>query len=266
MKNLVWLAAFTASLSISGCAALQDAANTIFGNSSQKITRTPIWVYKPDIMLGIGGKNFSGAAVTVLGPTDIQVWSAVDIDRVQVDTCSRTHICQLKGGALACDVKTSANPGGVFEVESSFFGNPQKYMIYHFVPDKIENNSALCPSMHMTISIYDKNALAAWGFVGFRTNPEKNFPATFTCDATDWHFQGASVCSAKAGTLQEINFDTPVDNYRAEDTCNLKKISDTEFVFQPAVGWCRASFGRELKYHDVILNGFDEVLIRDGSE
>ena len=254
------------ALGLGGCASLQDMANVIFGNSSQKITRTPIWVYRPDLLLGIGGKYYSGDAVTVLGNTDIQVWSAVDVDRVEVSTCSRHHVCQIKGGVLACDTRSDSNPGGTFEISQDWFGNPQKYMIYHFIPDKIESNPALCPSVHMTISIYDKNVLAAWGFTLFRSEPKSNFPAAFTCNGVDWHFSGASVCSTKSGELAEIIFPEDVDNFRAEDSCQIQKISSKEFKMKPKEGWCRASFGRGLSYHDVVINGYSEVLVRDGKE
>ncbi len=248
---------FAVAFILSNCASLQDMGNVIFGNSSQKITRTPIWVYKPDLVIGADGVNFSGMGATALADkTDISVWSQIDIDRVEISTCSRHDVCQIKGGALACD---SAR----FDVSVDWFGNPGKTMLYHFIPDRKERDDSCA---NMLIAIYDKNVLAAWGYLVLRTNPLDNFPAQFTCNATDWQFRGVSVCSAKAGTIQEINFAASVDNFRAEDSCNIKKISDKEFEFQPAVGWCRASFGQGLKYHDVIMNGYDEVLIRDGKE
>ncbi len=226
----------------------------ITGKSSQKITRTPIWVYKPDLLLSVDGTNFYGVGVTALkGSSDFQVWSQVDIDRVEISTCSRHDVCQFKGGALACDQTR-------FTIAADWFRNPGKYMSYHFVPDRKEKDDSCANVM---IAVYDKNALAAWGFLDFR-NPDVGFPAEFTCNATDWKFSGVSVCTAKAGTIQEINFSSPVDNFRAEPSCGIKKISETEFEFQPQVGWCRASFSQGHKFHDVILNGYDEVLVRDG--
>lgn len=244
-------------LGLSGCAALQDMANVLFGNSSQKITRTPIWVYKPDLLIGIDGTTFYGMGVSKLqDKAEIQVWSQVDIDRVEISTCSRHDVCQKKGGDLACDPSR-------FTVDTGWFGNPGKYMTYHFQPDRKEKDDSCA---NLMIAVYDKNALAAWGYLDLRTNPASNFPAAFTCNATDWKFSGVSVCSAKAGTIQEINFDQPIDDYRADPSCGIKKISDKEFEFQPQVGWCRASFMMGIKFHDVIMNGYDEVLIRDGKE
>lgn len=256
MLRTVWPLVF--ALGLSSCASLQDFANIIAGNSSQKITRTPIWVYRPDLEIIVDGATFSGVGVTTLSPDndDIQIQSQVDIDRVEISTCSRHDVCQVKGGDLACDPSR-------FLVERSFFGNAGKFMTYHFKPDSKEKDDSCA---NMMIAIYDKNSLAAWGYLDFRTQPENNFPAHFTCNAADWDFMGVSVCSAKAGTIQLIRFDQPVDNFRAESSCNIKKVSDKEFEFQPAVGWCRASFAQGQKFHDVILNGYDEVLIRDGKE
>lgn len=247
-----------------GCASLQDIVNVLLGNSSQKITRTPIWVYKPDLRITVDGKTFSGMAVTRLDNyTDIRVQSEVDADRIVVSTCSREDICQIKGGELACPILDQDHPNGRFVVPTDWFGNAGKFLLYRFVPSRKEHDDSCA---NMQIAVYDKNVLLSWGYVDFRDHPNSNFPAKMTCNATDWTFAGVSVCSAKAGTIQEINFDKPITDYRAESTCNATKISDTTIEFQPAIGWCRASFEQNKKFHDVIINAYDEALIRDGKE
>ncbi len=252
-----------ASLSSLGCASLQDIGNTLFGTSQQKITRTPVYVYAPDLRFDVDGKTFDGFGVSILkDETQIKIQSLVHVDRIEVSTCSRLDVCQVKGGELACKIWDTAHPDGRFYISQDWFGNPGKSAIYHYVPDRTEHEHDACANM--VIMIYDKNVLAAWGFLYFRRSPEKNFPAQMTCNATDWNWAGSSACAAKAGTIQKISFKEPVDNYKADESCGLKKLSDREFEFKPLVNWCRASFGRELKYHDVILDGWDEVLLRDG--
>jgi hypothetical protein len=248
------LVALLIALPLTGCASFPDLINVLFGRSAQKITRTPIWVYRPDLELGVGGIAFQGMAVSGLeAVNDIQVQSPVHIDRVEVSTCSRHDVCQVKGGYLACDLSR-------FTVDTGWFGSAGKYMTYRFIPDEREKRDSCS---NLTIEIYDKNALAAWGYVFLRTSPEIYFPASFTCNATDWKFSGVSVCSAKAGTLQEIRLPAAPAHIRADDSCGLKKITDTKYEFQPAVGWCRASFELNKKFHDVVLSGYDEVLIRN---
>ena len=84
-----------------------------------------------------------------------------------------------------------------------------------------------------------------------------------TCNAKDLSFSALSVCSAKAGTIQQIMFDYPINGFRADDSCGVSKITEGTYEFKPAVGWCRASFRSGKKFHDVIINGYDEVLIRE---
>ncbi len=247
-------------LSLMGCASLQDMMNVITGNSSQKITRTPLWVYKPDLLMQVGNEVFrSGTGAVNLplsGPIDIKIWSQVDIDRVEISTCSRHDVCQKKGGDLACDASR-------FDIHTDWFGNPGKYMVYHFTPD-IKERSVMCANA--IIAVYDKNALAAWGYMVFKVNTENTFTSKMTCNASDISFDGVSVCAVKSGTIQQIRFDEKIDTVRAEDVCNLKKQSEGVYDLKPQVGWCRASFGSGLKFHDVVIDGYDEVLIRDGKE
>jgi hypothetical protein len=239
---------------LSGCASLQDFGNILFGKSEQKATRTPIWVYRPDLRITVDSVAFEGRAVTAISDrTAIQVDSLVNIDRVEVSSCSRHDVCQVKAGELACDPSR-------FAVDTTWFGNAKRKMVYWFQPNDRERRDACA---NLTIAVFDKNALAAWGHVVFRDSPQDNFPARFSCNAREWAFKGTSVCSTKIGYIQAIKFDEPVDNWRADDGCHMRKLSNQEFEFQPGLGWCNASFFRGLKFHEVIINAYDEVLIRD---
>ena len=236
-----------------GCASFPDMINVLFGKTAQKITRTPIWVYKPDLRITVGGGTFSGFAVSVLfEEVDIDVWSPIDIDRVEISSCSRHDVCQYKGGELSCDKSR-------FDVSHDWFQNPGRHMVYHYRPDSMEKEDSCS---NLMISVYNKNTLASWGFVFLRDNPDANFAAQFTCNAVDWNYRGVSACSAKAGTYQEIVFAEPIDDWKADSTCGMVKKSALKFQFQPEVGWCRASFMKDKKFHDVLLNAYDEVLIR----
>lgn len=255
MLKLIWPAVFAVGLS--SCASLTDISDVIAGRSSQKITRTPIYVYKPDLVMQVGDKAFHDGtgvvAMPVSGATEIQIWSMVNVDRVEVETCSRHDVCQRKGGKLACREDR-------FKVPADWFGNPGKYMTYKFSPSMKEKEH---PCSNMMISIFDKNVLAAWSFLVFSGNLD-SFPSRMSCNASDMNFnQGVSVCSAKTGTIQQINFDYPIDNFRASESCSMKKTVDGEFEFKPAIGWCQASFHSGKKKHHVIINGYDEVLIRE---
>jgi hypothetical protein len=254
------MAVFAVTLFTSGCSTLGGIADVIAGRSNQKITRTPIWVYKPDLRMRVGGqngdvfKNGTGTSVLPLsGHRQVEVWSMVDIDRVEISTCSRHDVCQKKSGPLGCNEER-------FTVPTDWWGNPGKYMLYKFEPDQKERSDSCANAL---IAVYDKNTLAAWSYLVFRVNTENTFQSVMTCNASDIAFDGVSVCAAKAGTIQQIRFQEPIDNFKSEPSCNLKKIDEGVFDIQPAVGWCRASFGSGRKYHDLIVNGYDEVLIRE---
>lgn len=251
---LVWALGAMVVLGLSSCASLGDLSNVLFGRASQRITRDPIWVYRPDIRIGVDDEIFEGMAVTELqDEVPIFIESLVDIDRVEISSCSRHDVCQVKAGTMNCDPSR-------FHVERDWFGNAGKKMLYVFRPSAREREG-FCANL--TIAIYDKKVLAAWGYLAFRSKPGENFPARMSCNAVDWRFKGHSVCFAKAGHVQRIYFDPPAEDFEAEKSCNIKKISMAEFEFQPEIGWCRAGFMRDGKYHGVTINGYDEVLVRE---
>lgn len=241
-------------LTLAGCASFPDISNTLFGRSTQKITRDPIWVYKPDIRIGVDGVTFEGMGVTTLSDEKaIYIESLVDIDRVSISSCSREDTCQVKAGTMACDPSR-------FRVDKDWFGNPGKKMLYVYRPSEREKEGNCS---NLTIAIYDKKVLAAWGYLVLRSHPDQNFPARMSCNANDWTFAGHSVCSVKAGTIQKMYFDPPVEDYEVDKECNMKKISNKEFEIQPVIGWCHAGFFRDGKYHGITVNGYEEVLIRE---
>lgn len=258
----VWVVSFVLTTFLTGCSSLSGIIDVINGNPTQKITRTPIWVYKPDIVMRtkINGEEKvykNGVGTTPLpfsGFHTVEIWSMVNADRVEISTCSRHDVCQKKGGDLACD-KTR------FTVPTDWWGNPGKYLSWNFEPDRKERSGTCANAL---IAIYDKKTLAAWGYMVFRANTENTFSSIMTCNATDIQYDGVSVCSAKAGTIQQISFSENIEVFEAEETCNIKKLDDVTFEFQPVVGWCRASFmDKQKRYHDVIINGYDEVLVRE---
>ncbi len=214
MLKFVWPVVI--AMGLSSCASLQDFMNVLTGNASQKVTRTPIWVYKPDVVMQVGDKVFyNGTGVLPLpdtGASDIKIWSMVDVDRIEISSCSRYDICQKKGGPLACDTSR-------FTVPTDWFGNPGKFLTYHYLPSTKEHDG-LCSNL--TISIYNKNALAAWGYMVFTTNKD-SFPSRMSCNAASLSFGSDSVCAAKNGTIQQISFDWPIDNFRADDSCHVRK-------------------------------------------
>ena len=64
-----------------------------------------------------------------------------------------------------------------------------------------------CPGY---IGAYDKNGRHSWGFVDFET-ADATLPATLYCNGEVIESKGVSVCQAKKGLIQVVEFDHPVE-------------------------------------------------------
>ncbi len=249
MLRKLWPVVFAAGLS--GCASLKDFNNVLFGYSAQKATRTPIWVYKPDLRFNVGGRDFTGMAVTALSTAELRITSEIDIDRVEISAFDRHDVCQNKQN-LPCDNRR-------FALETGWFGSSGKKMTYHFIPSDLERKYK---TVSLMISIYSKNSLAAWGYLILRDPSTDNLPAHMTCNGGDWQWAGRSVCSTKNGTLIGLDFKEPVAAYKADDSCHATQTGPLSYEFKPDIGWCFAEFGKGENFHRMTINGYDEVLLR----
>lgn len=259
MKSVTqWLALVAAFLFLSGCSAIPGFFNTIFGSAVEKSTRSPIYVYRADLRFQVDGVVFDGVGATLVeGPKDIEVWSEINLDRVEVETCSRQDVCQIKAGALACDKRDSDNPQGKFEIDTGWFGDAGKHMIYHYVPSPKEVSES-CP---LHIKVYDKKVLASWAFLAFRNG--EDLPATFSCNGVGWKFSGHSVCQTKQGLIEQIQFAMSPDDYDVDKECTMTKMPDGRtFEIRPALGLCTGKFYYQGHWHGMDVIGYDEVIVR----
>ncbi len=236
-------------LTLCGCAAMPNILDTLFGNTRQRATREPLYVYKADLYITVDGTSFDGLGVTVSkSKTDIDIQSVIHLDRVEVETCSRQEVCENE---KQCSSNFQA-------IDDGWFGATGKHMVYHYTPTAFEAMGN-CP---IYFRVYDKSALAAWGFLAFRSLDE-NVPAKFVCNGTNWKFAGHSVCQIKAGLPQQLSFDSPIDDFDADSNCGLTKIDSKHFEFRPVLGLCTAKFlSGPGHWHGLDLIAYDEVLVR----
>lgn len=231
---------------LTGCAALPGFFDNLFGDKRSKATRVPLTVYRADLQIAVDGGLFDGIGVTLSkGSTTIDITSQIHIDRVEVETCSRQDVCQ---NGKPCSA--------VFNVDSGWWGSSGKHMTYEYTPSAVERTES-CP---IYFRVYDKAALAAWGYLAFRNGEE--LPATFTCNGIDWRFSGHSVCQTKSGLIQRISFAQDVEDYDADQGCNMKKIDKRTFELRPALGLCTGKFLANDKWHGMDVIAYDETLIR----
>lgn len=239
MKHLAWL---ILSLGLAGCAALPGLFDTIFGQSREKAVRTPLWVYRADLRLW----SYDGVGVVAAADKyDIHVESQIRLDRIEVETCARQDVCQ-----------NDKHCPPSFEVESGWWGNPGKRMVYHFIPSAIEAEGS-CP---IFIKVFDKAALAAWGFLAVRK--DETLSGLFVCNGQSVLYPGHSVCQTKAGLIQRLSFEIPIEDFEVDRQCGLKKIDEKNFELRPELGLCTGKFYADKRWHGIDIIAYDEVLIR----
>lgn len=223
--------------------AVSLAAFLFCGCSSvaQKATRLPLWTYKADIEISVDGKTFDGMAVTKLdGAKSISIRSKARLDLLAISSCHREFTEER------VDYKE-----GWFGIG----GASAKSYVYEFAPTNIEKE-AYCP---LYIQAFDKNGVAAWGYVAFRTI--ENLPARTECNGVGWRFSGISVCQTRAGFEQAISFDRAV-KIASNELCKIEAKSDREFRVRSGKGFCLATFTDGVERHRLVLLGYDEILIR----
>lgn len=237
------------ALSLSACAAFPKMFDTLFGTTREPATETPLYTYRADLLITVDGKTFDGVGVTLAqDETYLQISSLINLDRVEIETCSRQDVCQ--------NGKNCAS--SFYSVETGWFGSPGKRMIYHYVPNAIEKQGK-CP---IYVKVFDKQALAAWGFVAFRNGVEENLSAHFACNGIGWTFAGHSMCQTKAGLIQEISFEQDIDDFDVDESCNVTKVDNRNFRLRPDRGLCTGMFHSKGKYHALELIAYKTVLVR----
>lgn len=234
-------------MALSGCAALPKFFDTIFGQQREQAKRTPLYVYRGDLQINVDGAKFDGVGVTTAKSVTIfNIKSEIDIDRVEVETCARQDVCQNAKNCLK-----------IFDVEKGWFGDPSKEMRYTFVPSDIER-AGRCP---VYFRVFDKSALAAWGFIAMREEEEK-LPGTFYCNGKKQQYAGHSVCQSMTELIQKLAFDVPIEEFDVDDNCGMKKINDKTFEFRPKLGLCTGKFYAGGLWHGLDMIAYDQVLVR----
>lgn len=218
------------------CMAVVGAVIYLTACTSAQITvKTPLYQYKPDMLITVDGATFDGMAVTALGKKDIQIISKARLDLLMISSCHRNFTIE--------------------KVDHDWFGGSGKTYTYHYEPTEIESEG-FCP---LYIQAFDIKGITAWGYLAFRTT--EKLPAKTQCNGTDWSFAGVSVCATRAGFEQGISFSKPV-RYVAGDKCEVKKKDDKSFRLRAHEGFCYITFTDGTDYHRVVLLGYTEALIR----
>ena len=237
-------------LFLAGCAGLTTVGNdvqTILQDTRQPATRVPLYVYRADLQVTTDSVTFDGVGVTSArsAEMDIDVVSQINLDRVEVETCARQDVCE---NGKPCN--------GNFAIDDGWFGTSGKHLVYHYTPSTDEAAGS-CP---IYFRVYAKTDLASWGFLAFRSADE-NLPAHMVCNGVVWQFSGHSMCQTKAGLIQRITFDQPIDDFDVDKGCGITQIDPKTFQLRPALGLCTGKFLSQGKWHGLDLIAYDQVLV-----
>lgn len=229
-----------------GCSTLTTEVETVMQDARQPATETPLYVYRADLQITTDTVTFDGVGVTTARSTsmDIDIVSQINLDRVEVETCAREDVCE---NGKPCN--------GNFSIDQGWFGTSGKHMVYHYLPSTLESKGT-CP---IYFRVYAKTDLAAWGFLAFRSAQE-NLAGKMVCNGVSWSFAGHSMCQTKAGLIQTLSFDQPIDDYDVDKNCGLTKVDAKTFQLRPLLGLCTGEFYSQGKWHGLDLIAYKMVL------
>jgi hypothetical protein len=196
----------------------------------------PTVFYRRDAKLSINGKPSTGVAVLPeQGPYDITVETGGTIDLVKLETCHRFVATEPKG----------------------------KSFLFHYEPLAGLEDIEGCP---VKIEALEKErGRHGWAFMDRKT-PGATLPAKTSCNGEVKDVLGVSICQAKAGLNQRIEFPVPVAAV-AEKGCELVPSSggkifdyvavegECVFAFVEKGGAGRAHRHWALGFKDIVLGG-----------
>ena len=235
--------ALIASFFLNGCAAVPYVKQVIQGSANEQISNGPLYQFRAELRFEITGKTFDGVTAALLkGPLDIKVDAKFPLNRLQITSCGRHEVFR--------------------NINKSWWGNISKDMSYHYVPSKYELEGP-CP---LYVEAFNKEALVAWGMIVFRN--VENLPGHLICNGSETVFAGHSICQTKYSLEQAIYFDVPIEKFRADPSCNMKRESENTFKFFPAMSVndetvCNAEFRAQGKWHTLTAFGYQRVLVQN---
>jgi hypothetical protein len=235
LNRFLLLILFSAALT--GCASLPDWKETFLGQANQKTEKPPLYKYRADMQITVGGKKFDGVAVADLNyaRNKIELESRVKMDRLEIMSCRRHQVFENVGGG--------------------WFSSSGTKMSYEYVPNNGESEAG-CP---VYFQAFAKNLLTSWGMIFFRTS--ETLLADVGCNGEQETFKGVSICQTKAGLKQSFAFAQPV-NFELGETCAAANPSDRLIEIAPKLGFCEATFDDGRNFHRLILLGYESVLVR----
>lgn len=204
------------------------------GAGDQK-TEQPFYHYRAELTFKFGPYFYDGMVpVKVTGPIDIQIYSPITLNRVEVSTCSRHEV-----------IRNTAK---------GWFDKVSNTMTYHYVPTAKE----LEPDCPVFFQAYNDHVQKAWGMVG--NNTDEGLRGHVDCNGQGVDYSGLTMCQTKAGLEQQLTFKVPVE-FEATELCSIKSKDSKTFDIRSGVGICKAVFSDGEHSHSLLLLGYDMVIV-----
>jgi hypothetical protein len=198
--------------------------------------------YRAEMLISIGDRSYRGLAITPLPKPNTQlqvtIQSPITLDRLEISTCSR-HVV----------MREVDKQGGWFGRSSSSYS-----MTYTYdpTPTELEGN---CP---IHFEAFSKDVQKAWGMLFFRD--DQALPSEMDCNGQHWSFSGLSICQTKAGMEERMTFAVPV-TFAATDNCIITTTDKLNYLVRSTGGFCKATFSDGTKFNDLVLLGYNQVVI-----
>lgn len=134
--------------------------------------------------------------------------------------------------------------------------NANDKFTYRFTPNPlIESGSCL-----LQISALDSKGYHQFGAISFRDTSE-DIEAAVYCNGKSMEYRGASVCQAKVGTTQVIEFKEPMQ-YKESKGCQVDALKKGQkFKFTVKEGYCLFLFRSENGgFHKLTTFGYNNIV------
>lgn len=228
MKLLLWILFL-----LTGCVSQQ----TNFSDENFKNS-----FYKKDMKIAVNGFKSTGTLVVPKANMyNFEFESYGDLDLFTFTTCHR-EISKEEAG------------------ERGIFGNKKKTKV-PYLPNSMEYTA--CP---IDVGGYDADkGRHSWGFITVETEKHQ-LPANVQCNGEVYNSRGTTVCQARSGLVQSLEFEAEVV-FVLDKSCNDLKFTykDKLFTYTMNRGTCVHYF-KEIKapnrIHELTTFGYEKILIR----
>lgn len=198
--------------------------------------------YKKDMKISVNGFKSTGTLVLPKASIyNFEFESYGDLDLFTFTTCHR-EISKEEAG------------------ERGIFGNKKKTKV-PYLPASIEYSA--CP---IDVGGYDADkGRHSWGFIAIENDAHK-LPANVQCNGEQYNSRGTTVCQARTGLVQSLEFERDVV-FTFDKTCEPVKhtYKNNVFQFNMVKGNCVIYF-KEVdapnRIHELMLFGYEKILIR----